>query len=384
MSAEKQDSLQSSVETRLLEALAANGARVDAVRSGVRHDGVRGVFATRDLKPDEAAMWIPDHEVLNLDTLDPELRAAVKQTVAKRSFNDVEQTVYTKMISLIAGYLFEASRSTESRFYPYIEALPKEFPQTVNTFGPAERLALTKMNGNNIYEMYAPLVELTCEVIEAAKPIWGTPSLPATEEVQGAFYFVLSRMSYLRLIPGIDLANAAPPAEENARIAEEIQDGCCLITKCHVKAGEELVIDYNHHDAVSLLLSYGCTLGMERTRSVTRLQIADSLPAFLKAQLGGNIPFQRGAQLTEDQPAALDEKAFVLLKMAAMANVETLNEAIAAGYFKDPPTGPPDKLPLWHAKTFRIYSELETSKRSTRVRLAAPWPWCSTKRNGGS
>merc|ERR1719353_831860 len=174
------------------------------------------------------------------------------------------------MMCLSVGLLLERAKGNTSKFYNYLQGLP-EAPPTVNTFTSQERKILSLMTGgSDIYAMYRPLVALSLKAVHRAAEVglWREDSIPEETEIDNTFYFVLSRMSYMRLIPLCDLANAAMPGEENARIGVEGQvhngrEGCAVVTKRSVLKGEELLIDYNHHHAIGMLTNYGCTLGLE-------------------------------------------------------------------------------------------------------------------------
>ena len=56
-----------------------------------------------------------------------------------------------------------------------------------------------------------------------------------------------------------------------------LQDGasgnCYLHALRDIEAGEELCIDYNHRSGVSLMASYGFTMGLERMRSSFKVPV---------------------------------------------------------------------------------------------------------------
>jgi len=340
--------------------LSSKGALLDSV-SGVRPCGLRGLFATRDLGAEEMACWIPNDEVLELSTCDPGLREAIAATLTEAGLSEVEKTVYERMMCLSAGLLLETARGTSSRFQPYVEALP-EPPPTTNTFSLAEREVLRLMSGGTDYHaMYQPLVELNIKAVRRAADagLWGDAPAPERDKVDAAFHFVLSRMSYMRMIPVVDLANAAMPGEENARICVEEQvyngrEGVAMVTKRPVAEGEELLIDYNHHHAIGMLSNYGCTMGLETSRSVTTIQF--SVPPWLQ-ELGGGA-YARGVQLQEEETAALPEQAILILRMSAMGGLQEVIEAVEDGYFKDVPTAPHEKKRRWDSSQRTVYLDL--------------------------
>jgi len=186
--------------------------------------------------------------------------------------------------------------------------------------------------------------------------------------VEAAFFFVLSRMSYMRLIPLCDLANAALPGEENARIVVEGQleggrEGCAVVTRRPVKAGDEVTIDYNHHDALGMLGAYGCTLGLERVRSVTKMQLG--VPPFLE-QMG--LTAAAGVQLREDEPTILPEKALMLLRMGSLGSREQLLEAVEVGYFTDR-AGPEESVRTWDQRQGHMYEDIAGFCAKRRLEL---------------
>merc|ERR1711865_748412 len=94
----------------------------------------------------------------------------------------------------------------------------------------------------------------------------------------------------MRMIPLADLANASLPESNavvfdtspgvNVRITAS-PEGCAIVAKVPVARGEELCIDYNHRDAISMLGLYGCSLGLERSSTVTQLRWR--VPQYLEA-----------------------------------------------------------------------------------------------------
>jgi hypothetical protein len=337
--------------------MVAQGALLNSC-SGTRPCGLRGLFATKDLDKEEMACWIPNEEVLEVSTCDSALLDAIRTVLEAASLNDVERSVYERMMCLSAGMLLEKTKGSASPFNMYINSLP-EPPPTVNTFSPDERRVLALMNGgSDFHEMYQSLVELTWEAVQNAVTagLWGGAAAPAKEEVNTAFFFVLSRMSYMRMIPIVDLANAALPGEENARIVVEGQahNGCAVVTKKPVAKGEELLIDYNHHNAIGMLSAYGCTLDLERSRSVTVIQFA--IPQWLK-EIGGGA-YSRGVQLREDQTTGLEEHALLMLRMATMGDVQEVIEAVEAGYFKEPCTAATEVRKRWDGKQIVLFNQL--------------------------
>jgi len=346
-----------SAEQALVEEMMAAGA-LSAVETGVRADGVRGLFATRDLAAEEMAVWIPDDVVLWMDTCEPALRRYIQKVLDDSSFNEVERQVYARSLALAVGYLLEKARGASSRFRCYIEALPS-YPPTANTFSAEERAALVLLSGHDIYSMYQSLLDVMVDCVRMSAELWGESEVPERAEVEAAFFFVLSRMSYMRMMPYIDLANAALPGEENARILVDDQtvkgrSGCALVTKRPVQAGEEVVIDYNHHNAVDMLLSYGCTLGLEHLRSVTKIQF--SVPSYLKGFCDSS--FENGIQLQEDEPVALPEKSLLVLRMAVIGGQEELILAVKAGFFEDPPSCHNDRLEVWNRSQRDLYFQV--------------------------
>merc|ERR1712217_490320 len=104
-------------------------------------------------------------------------------------------------------------------------------------------------------------------------------------------------------------------------------------------------------DAVGLLLSYGCTLGLEEVGSVTRLQMG--LPAFMNEFSDPSM--SKGIQLKENESAVIPERALMMLRMASLGSMEDLLAAVNAGYLKtsdgsatvSSPTVPVEQLTKW-------------------------------------
>ena len=92
------------------------------------------------------------------------------------------------------------------------------------------------MSGSDMVAMYKPLLEMIHQAIRKAEEAWtsiGKP-VPTEAELESFFFFLLSRMSHLRMIPLADLANAALPGEANARIVAQ-EDGCGILAKGKVR-----------------------------------------------------------------------------------------------------------------------------------------------------
>lgn len=342
--------------------LESEGALINVV-SGTRPCGLRGLFATRAFEADEMTCWVPNETVIDNNTCDPSLRKIIGDVLAEAVLPQVERDVYERMMCLSAGLLFEKARGASSRFLHYIQSLPKP-PPTMNTFTENEQKVLTLMSsGGDLVAMYKPLVQLNLKVVRGAVDagLWGESPVPSEKDIEVAFHFVLSRMSYMRMIPWVDLANAALPGEENAVIRVDGQlhngrEGCAVVAKRPISEGEEVLIDYNHHHAIGMLTHYGCTLGLESTRSVTTLQF--SIPPWLM-ELGG-AAYARGAQLQESESTGLSEGALVVLRMASMGGVQEVIEAAQAGYFKDPPSPAPtpEKQKKWDEAHRSLYLDV--------------------------
>lgn len=312
--------VESARETALLDHLLARGSMVN-VRPGRRHDGVRGIFASRDLDAEEMACWVPEEETMQDGTCEPELLAVVDEVLSASPGSSTEKAVYRRMMALAVTFLVERGRGMRSRCATYMASLP-EPPPTVNTFTSTEQELWRLLSGSDPLAMYRPLVGL---VTACMQRVVGTAMSP--DAVQQALFFILSRMSHLRLIPLVDLANASSPGHDNARILVDLtfrgRTGCAVVTKTAVKEGEELLIDYNHHDAVAMLGSYGCTLGMEHTRSVTRIQLS-----------GAGL--EETWQLLESEPCGLCEQALLFLRLASLGT-QDFKTARETGLFEAPP-----------------------------------------------
>ena len=144
------------------------------------------------------------------------------------------------------------------------------------------------------------------------------------------FFFLLSRMSHLRMIPLADLANAALPGEANARIVAQ-EDGCGILAKGPVSAGSELCIDYNHRDAITMLCSYGCTLGLEKMVTVGKIKWM--VPPHLHKIF--NLSYlEQGVRLETKYECGFSEERLMQLRMSAFWSTNEYVEALKAGYFK--------------------------------------------------
>jgi len=180
----------SAADGALLEYLSEVGA-VRNVEPGVRPDGVRGVFATRDLGAEEVACWVPKEVVLDPDSCDSTLLEIIQDEVKEmEQFDEVEARVYTRMIGLAAGFRLEKSRGRSSRFFKYIEALPSP-PLTVNTFTDAERKAFKLMHGSDLRAMYSSLVDISfrCVTSRRAEALWKAQPVPTQTDMEETFFF---------------------------------------------------------------------------------------------------------------------------------------------------------------------------------------------------
>lgn len=352
-------------DAALLAELREHGALINAVPR-LRPDGIRGLYATKDLDAEEMACWIPNTAVLELSSCEAELRRSIAETLVDQlpGCGEVERNAYSRMMALTVGFLLEKARGSASRFHRYIDALP-QYPPTVNTFTPAERRVLAIMNENNdFYAMYTPLINLAFEAVRQGSALWGDAAVPSRADVEAAFFFVFSRMSHMRMIPLCDLANAALPNQENARIAVEDQvvdgvEGCAVVTKKHVAAGEELVIDYKHPNAIGMLTIYGCTLGLEKL--VCSIKMCFSLPEWLY-KFGGS-KYAEGIPLRVDEPTGVDDEALTLSLMGALGGVDELILAIQAGYFQDPPSPSGcshENVPKWDACQRKLLNDISS------------------------
>ena len=136
-------------------------------------------------------------------------------------------------------------------------------------------------------------------------------------------------MSHLRMIPLADLANAALPDEANARIVAR-DDGCGILAKVSVKKGEELCIDYNHRDGLTMLASYGCSLGLEKEVTLTKLKWM--VPPHLHKVFDLSY-LEKGFHL-ESKHEGLSEEQLMHLRMSSFWSTQDFIKALQAGYFK--------------------------------------------------
>jgi len=213
---------------------------------------------------------------------------------------------------------------------PYIASLP-EPPETINLWSKEQQVLGEAMLGRNHLSMYKPLVSaITNAAANGCKGKFDAVKQPppTEQEVFDSFHFILSRLSHMRLIPVADLANAAAPGEATARI---MADGkiCAIIAKGEVRKGQELLIDYNHRDAITLLASYGFTGGLEHERSMTRLKF-DAGPALLRATGSASARYaSEGVQLLDEEEAGLHADAFLCARWQQMNEHEL---ALALNY----------------------------------------------------
>ena len=165
-----------------------------------------------------------------------EARAPVKETIRQALAgvglepNAMQGQVYQQMMALCMELMVErqiieehpahdaGGDSDPSYWRAYVTSLP-EPPDTMNLYSELDKLLYTTLLEQDLGQMYAGLVEVIATALtHLAKRMPGTFRAPPRKAVEDEFFFILSRLSYLRLIPYIDLANAALPGEHNVKI----------------------------------------------------------------------------------------------------------------------------------------------------------------------
>jgi len=369
---------QTSAEAEMEAELRRKGAVIN-VHPGVRPDGVRGLFASRDLQEGEVACWVPDSTILMQETIDATLLGCIHEELTT-GVTEQERKPYIRMLSLVLGYLLEKARGSSSEFARYIAALP-DYPKTANTWGMAEQRAAHAMKGGNSMESFKVLAMRGADAVQLCARLWtdAEQKPPQFTEVEAAFFFVMTRMASLRLVPWVDLVNAALPEEENCRMEAEGRhfngtSGFAVTAKKAIPAGEEVTIDYNYHDAIGMMCSYGCTMGLEHSQSVLRLPM--SLPPFLSALADPSLT-RAGARLLEKTNAGLDEHALTMLQFSAMENMDELVTAMQVGFFEDADSkkkrGPPAVRSATWADWAARHNKVLESFRTTCTRARITW-----------
>lgn len=336
---------------------AAEGSHVRA-GPGLRKDGERGLFALTDLEEGDVACWIPESIVWQSSTTHAGISKAVQETLQRHNFPAMQQTVYEKMLSVTAMLLYESAKNrVKPPGHPYAASLP-EAPTTINKFTPAQQKVAHAMAQKELLTVYDSIGHFVFEATARAGYMWkeigATP--PTFAEATDAMFFALSRISNLRLVPLADLANSALPGDSNTRIIAHEKGGVLtahkhgtggvsIIAKKSIKKGTELTIEYNHTNPITMLCSYGCTLGMSKTRSVRMFKL--TVPDFLSA-LNCDKYAKEGTQLIEgDQyPFFMSEEAFVCMRMASFPDRGALVEALRAGFFANSTDTSSDLSPL--------------------------------------
>lgn len=356
--------------------LTAKGARLRATL-GRRPDGQRGLFALEDIEAEEKAIWVPESAVLSHKTTDPKLRKEIGLVLGgdhgtRKSKR--ERGITAMLIALTASYLLEKSKGSMSSFFIYIETLP-EAPPLIHTFSPEERRIANMMQGfkdgegESQYVQFQDGIDLTMEALKEAEHLWGGSPLPTREEVEESYFFVNSRMAYMSMIPLIDLVNASKPFYENARIVAPDQQpevemreegdpepprGFSITASRPIKAGEEILINYNANDAIRMCCMYGYSMGFETWRGASRFSL--SVPEHLQ-MLGFGSYASKGFQLGEGEfhcDTGFDERAEGCIRMAALQKDTDFVEAGKLGWFekREPQT-------RYDKTQFKRFTELE-------------------------
>ena len=233
---------------------------------GIFHDGIeikfvapgiRGVYATRDLKPGEVIMRIPENAMIPEDfkTNDPVILRARKE--------------YERH-SMLAVILYREMNNPKSRFKPYFNLLPKDlsnFPQffSPKVFKLIEGTAHFGYFYNVIHNMklhYSEFLKLFPELSKVTE-----------QEYIKAFTYSASRSLgvtingrfQIAIIPMFDLFNAYPYTKEDMEGAivkvDKNPDGTASVvatTKKKIKAGEEIYFSYRKDETNSeIMTNYG-------------------------------------------------------------------------------------------------------------------------------
>jgi len=365
-----------SAESALLEEVRCSAGGVVRAEGGIRPDGVRGLMATQDLSDGEVAVWIPNDLVMCEANTDPAIASAVDEALRLQGtatpFQPAEARVFRTMGCLCAGYLLEKARGEDSRFASYVQSLP-ELPHTYNLWPQVEQQLALEMGGMDSIAMYDSLLQIIFRSIQMGRLQWQKleKDIPSEKELQDTFFFLLSRMSHLRMIPVADLANAALPGEVTARIVAR-EDGCGILAKGFVKAGQELCIDYNHREAITMLSNYGCSLGFEHLSTVSRIKWITPPHLHKIFDLGY---LEKGVQLQAATASGLSDEELMVLRMSSMWSPEDFVAALRSGYFegdaalKPPPAGLEDKWQRWRKAEAGTLNQVA----GTAERMAKAW-----------
>jgi len=258
---------------------------------GLRPDGVRGLLTPTPLRQNDVILCIPKEYVMHLDVSRESVRKGIDEVLHKSGMarSEAEKTVYEQMMALCIELLLErhliassnnatATVSDESPdpsyWRAYVTSLPDP-PSTINLYTESDRKLYNTLLGQDHIKMYAGLISIIHAATQQVPDFTTNGGSPPTRKaVQDEFFFILSRLSYLRLIPYIDLANAAPPGEHNVKIMQDKVSGNCYLHALRdIAPGEELCIDYNHRNGISLMASYGFSMELEKLRSSFKVTI---------------------------------------------------------------------------------------------------------------
>eukprot|EP00927_Polykrikos_kofoidii_P067261 TRINITY_DN62771_c0_g1_i1.p1 TRINITY_DN62771_c0_g1~~TRINITY_DN62771_c0_g1_i1.p1 ORF type:complete len:387 (-),score=69.13 TRINITY_DN62771_c0_g1_i1:60-1220(-) len=338
------------MEKALWDHLAAAGAR-SSLEIGYSTSGERGLVAGADLEPGEV-VFVPSEQVLDEDTVAEPVLEVVQAFVA--GLDPTTGGVYKRFLCLVVGFVFERHAGESSRFARYLATLPRKPPPVLSRWS-AEEQAAGRSTGVCGQCVWTPLSEAAHEIVKVLQ-------IPVSEEdVNDAFWLVLTRMTYLRMPPWVDLINAARPGEHNASLRSD-EAGHHVDLNRRVRKGEEVLIDYNHHDAISMMANYGCSLGMEKSRTVTKIDFSQWVP-LLKM-----VSVKPQQLLVEDD--GLPPGAVPVIRRAALG-VDSLGPAHEAGYFNDRSCGKNEWRQLEEAAWSEVANGLRGIIEDWRVRVGS-------------
>jgi len=277
-----QQHFNSETELNLAREVIRHGATIKAFPF-TRPDGIRGIHSPTPLRAGDTILAIPKKYIMHFDVARASVKTAIEAELAESSYanSSMQREVFQKMMALCIELMLERTilkhtgpraqddRAPDPSFWRgYVESLPAP-PDTLNRYTQSDKALYVAVLEQDLTKMYVPLLDIIEGAVHRVKDFqtYGAEP-PSGTQIQNEFFFILSRLSYLRLIPYVDLANAALPGEHNVKIqVDESTGNVTLHALRDIPAGEELCIDYNHRTGCSLMASYGFSNGLELTTS---------------------------------------------------------------------------------------------------------------------
>lgn len=301
--------------TALLRWLEHGGSDISQVSVALLGDGERGLEALSSIAPDEPLLRIPSRYVL---TLEEARSSAIGQLLEAHAPAD-EERVY-----LAAFLLQEMERGADSFWKPFLDSLPRSFPNLPFFFDERE---LSLMKGSLAPRWVKSLREgLEAQHAHLCEHVPGFKRFPFETFVWAHFVVVTRTFSVQRggeevacLVPLADMINDGRPWNVHWDMTEggtHFQ----LKSKGVLARGQELRISYGDKSNLQLLLQYGFVHEenpYDEVMLFLGLPLEDPLAAQKQRVLGLTGPFElRSYTLSLTDDARLLEEMFSFLRVA--------------------------------------------------------------------